>query len=298
MRQIGSLPGEAQARLFLDYLLSRGIRGEAEAESDRTWAIWIREDEQIPEAQSALTRFQTNANAPEFQKASEAAARARKAESEELARYRQRIRSRRSLFPKFGGYGMGLLTFTLMLVCFYVAVFSKLGENHEWLRHWFISDPESSGGKLLPEVMQGEIWRLFTPIFIHFGLLHLLFNMLWFYQLGSMIEARQNALFLMGFIAVSAALSNVAQYFLSGPTFGGMSGVVYALAGYTWMRGKYNSASGLYLDRQSVAILLIWLVVCFTGITGPVANGAHLAGLITGVVWGRIAAYLAVRKPE
>ena len=297
MRQIGSLPAEAQARLFLDYLLSRGIRGEAEAESDRTWSIWIRDDDHIPEAQSALTRFQANPNAPEFQTATEAAAKARKAEAEDLARYRQRIRSRRSLFPKFGGYGMGLLTFTLMLVCFYVAVFSKLGENHEWLRNWFIS-AEQATGKPLPEVMHGEVWRLFTPIFIHFGPIHLIFNMLWFYQLGSMIEGRQNGLFLLGFIAISAALSNVAQYFLSGPTFGGMSGVVYALAGYIWIRGKYNSASGLYLDKQSVTILLIWLVVCFTGITGPVANAAHFIGLITGMAWGRIAAYLAARKPE
>jgi GlpG protein len=298
MRHIGSFASEAQARFFTDFLLSRNIRSELEGEADRTWSIWIRDEDQIEQAQAALTRFKANPTAPEFQRAPEEAAKARKAEAEDLAKYRQRLRTRKSLFPKMGGYGIGFLTFTLMLVCFYVAVFSKLGHNEEWLRSWHISDPEGTSGKFLPEVFRGEIWRLFTPIFIHYGPLHLIFNMLWFYQLGSMIEGRQSALFLFVFIAVSALCSDVAQYFYHGPSFGGMSGVVYALAGYVWIRGKYNPGSGVFLDRRSVTILLVWLVVCFTGIVGPVANAAHVVGLITGMVWGRIAAFFALRKPE
>lgn len=300
MRQIGSLPGEAQARLFADFLLSRGIRSEVEAEADRTWVIWIRDEDQIAEAQSSLTRFQANPNAPEFHRATEEAAKTRKAEAENLANYRRRIRTGRSLFRKFGSYGMGWLTFVLMLVCVYVAVASRLGHNQEWLRNWFISDPENFSDKVLPEVFQGQVWRLFTPIFIHFGLPHLVFNMMFFYQVSSMVEARQSSLFLFGFIAVSALLSNLAQYFFfhRDVTFGGMSGVLYALAGYIWIRGKYNPGSGLFLDRQTVTLLLVWLVVCFTGIIGPIANGAHLGGLIVGMAWGGISAFFALRKPE
>jgi GlpG protein len=299
MRQIGSLHGEAQARLFADFLHARGIRSEIEAEADQTWSIWIRDDDQIPEAQSSLARYQANPNAPEFQRATQDAAKARKVEAEDLAKFRQRIRTRRSVFPKFGGYGMGLLTFTLMLICFYVAVNSKLGDNREWLRNWFIRDPENLSGHGLPEVMNGQVWRLFTPIFIHFGPLHLIFNMMWFYQLGSMIEARQSSLFLFVFIAVSALLSNLAQYFVVGSVVsGGMSGVLYAMVGYIWIRGKYDRGSGLYLDPQSVTIMLIWLVVCFTGIVGPIGNMAHLGGLIVGMAWGGIAAFFRVKKPE
>lgn len=299
MRHIGSLSGEAQARLFADFLHARGIRSEIEAEADHTWSVWIRDEDQVSEAQSSLARYQANPNAPEFQTATEEAAKARKAEAEDLAKYRQRIRTRRSVFPKFGSYGMGWLTFTLMLVCFYVAVASKLGDNREWLRNWFISDPDNLSRQVLPEVFHGEIWRLFTPIFIHFGWLHLIFNMMWFYQLGSMIEARQSSLFLFGFIALSALLSNLAEYFFGHVVnFGGMSGVLYALAGYIWIRGKYDHNSGLYLDSQTVMILLVWLVVCFTGILGSVANGAHLAGLIVGMAWGGIAAFFRIRKPE
>src|SRR5882724_11499738 len=283
MRHIGTFTSEAQARFFTDFLLSRDIRSQLEPESDRSWSIWIRDEDQIEEAQAALQRFQANPTAPEFQKAPEAAAKARQVEAEDLAKYRQRVRSRRSIFPKMGGYGLGILTFTLMLVCFYVAVFSKLGSDDQWLRAWHISDPEDFRGQFLPEVFQGQFWRLFSPIFIHYGPLHLIFNMMWFYQLGSMIEARQNSLFLLVFIAVSAALSNLAQYDYHGPGFGGMSGVVYALAGYIWIRGKYNRACGLFLSKQNVTGLLIWLVVCFSGMVGPIANAAHLVGLLTGM---------------
>jgi GlpG protein len=300
MRQIGSFPNEAQARFFTDYLLSRDIRSQLEPEPDRSWSIWIQDEDQINEAQAALKRFQANPTAEEFQKAPEEAARARQKEAEDLAAYRKRVRSRRSLFVKFGNYGIGILTFLLIVVCVYVAVFSKLGKDDEWLRAWHISDPENYGGGFLPEVRAGEFWRLCTPIFIHYGPIHILFNMLWFYQLGSMIEARQNSLFLFIFIAVSAALSNLAEYAFShhNSNFGGMSGVVYALAGYIWIRGKYDPRSGLFLDRRTVTYLIIWLVVCCTGVIGHVANWAHAGGLAVGMAWGGAAAFMATRHPE
>jgi rhomboid protease GlpG len=300
MRHIGTFSNEAQARFFTDFLLSRDIRSQLEPESDRSWSVWIRDEDQIEEAQAALTRFQANPMAAEFQKAPEAAAKARQQEAEDLAKYRKRVRSGRNIFPKMGGYGLGILTFTLMLVCFYVAVFSKLGSDSEWLRAWHISDPDFVGSQFLPEVSQGQFWRLISPIFIHYGPLHLIFNMMWFYQLGSMIEGRQNAFFLLALIAVSAAASNVAQYALAHhySNFGGMSGVIYALAGYIWMRGKYNPGSGLYLDRQSVVILLVWLVICYTGAVGHVANTCHVVGLLVGMAWGGFLAILATRHHE
>lgn len=302
MRHIGSFASEAQARFFTDFLLSRDIRSHLEPEADRSWSIWIQDEDQIADAQSALTRFQANPTAPEFQKAPEEAAKARQAEAEDLEKYRRRVRSGRSLFPKMGGYGVGFVTFTLILVCVSIAAFSAFNTDHEWLRNWLISDPGNQTRSVLPEVFHGQIWRLFTPIFFHAPLLrdplHLIFNMMWLYQLGSMIEARKSSLFLLVFIAVSAFTSNVGQYFYHGPAFFGMSGVVYALAGYVWMQGKYNRASGLYLDPQSVTILLVWLVICFVGVVGPVANAAHLVGLITGVIWGRASAFLSLKNPE
>jgi len=235
MRQIGSIPNEAQARFFTDYLLSRDIRSQLEPEADRSWSIWIRDEDQITAAEEALKRFQANPMAEEFQKAPEEAARARQKEAEDLAAYRKRVRSRRSVFPAMGNYGVGFLTFLLILTCVTISSFAAFGQT-PWLHLLYISDPENLSRQFLPEVFHGEIWRLVTPILMHDDLkhdpFHLLFNMMWLYQLGSMIEARQNTLFLFFFVVISGALSNLAQYVFFGPNFAGMSGVVYALAGY------------------------------------------------------------------
>jgi len=97
-------------------------------------------------------------------------------------------------------------------------------------------------------------------------------------------------------------LPMLAQYVVNlwtGPGYvGGMSGVVYGLAGFVWMRGKHDPASGVSLDRTTWIIMLVWLVICFGGGMGRIANTAHLAGLIIGLVWGRLSAYYARRRSD
>jgi GlpG protein len=105
-----------------------------------------------------------------------------------------------------------------------------------------------------------------------------------------MIEGRQSSTYLLVLVLVIAACSNLAQfYFGHAPNFGGMSGVVYGLLGYIWIRGKFDPASGLFLHPSTVTMMLIWLVACFSGILGPIANYAHLVGLLMGAAWGYLA---------
>jgi GlpG protein len=185
----------------------------------------------------------------------------------------------------------------LIVACVIVAIYTKWGDDHEAMRPFFISDPGFASGRTLPEVASGQFWRLISPIFLHMNVAHLLFNMMAFYQLGCMIEARRSTFTLFLLIVVTGILSNLAQFYVTGhPAFGGMSGVVYGLAGYIWIRGKCDPASGLFLDRQSVIYLLVWLVICYVGWVGRVANMAHLAGLIVGMIWGRVSALFAAHE--
>ncbi len=298
MRAIGQLPSETQAQTFSDHLVAHKIRNEIEADGG-VWIIWIHDEEQVAQAKTQLERFRANPAAAEFQAARAEAARVQAAEAEDLARFQQRMRTRRSLFPKFGGYGVGSLTYGLIALCVIVAVLSKLGYDDEFVRKLVLADPERADGTFLPEVRAGEYWRLLTPIFIHFGPLHLVFNMMWLFQLGCMIEARRGVSTLAALVIVTGTLPMVAQYLVSGPGYvGGMSGAIYGLAGFVWLRGKKDPASGVGLDPQSWIIMMIWLVLCMTGAMGRVANTAHLAGLIIGLLWGWVSAYFARRRPE
>jgi GlpG protein len=92
-------------------------------------------------------------------------------------------------------------------------------------------------------------------------------------------------------VVATGIASNVAQYALTGsPLFGGMSGVVYGLLGYAWMQSRFNPTFGLALHTSTVTMMLVWYVLCWTGMLGPIANWAHTAGLAMGVAWGFLAA--------
>ena len=132
----------------------------------------------------------------------------------------------------------------------------------------------------------GEIWRLIGPAFLHYSLLHIVFNMMWLKSLGEAVEyERGTSKFLLLCLAI-AVTSNVAQLYWSGPNFGGMSGVVFGLIGYVWMKGKTQPQHGIGMTHQSITFAILWLVLCMTGTFGAIANGAHLIGFLTGIVIG------------
>src|SRR6185436_15975918 len=110
---------------------------------------------------------------------------------------------------------LGPVTLLLMLASIAVFALPKVGINPEFLNHLWIGER----APVFSEILRGEIWRLFTPILIHGGLLHLAFNVLCLLDLGGMIERRHGSLRLGILVLAFAAVSNVAQYLTTGPLF-------------------------------------------------------------------------------
>lgn len=171
------------------------------------------------------------------------------------------------------------VTLTLLALCVLVFVLQFTPLALLVYSQLFISLDQS-----LNAVGRGELWRLITPILIHFSLLHLLFNGVWIYQFGSAIEQYRSGWHLLSTVMLIAIGSNLAQFYHQGPNFGGMSGVVYGLFGFCWIQGHLYRVSALYLPQGLIIVLLGWLMLCMTGLLGPIANAAHLSGLLLGIV--------------
>ena len=110
-------------------------------------------------------------------------------------------------------------------------------------------------------------------------------------MLGGEIETRRGVARYLGLVLLIAVISNIGQYAATGsPLFGGMSGVVYGVLGYLWMKERYDPASGMSLPPNCVFWMIGWFVLCWTGLVGPIANWAHTFGLAAGMLVGLLPA--------
>lgn len=132
----------------------------------------------------------------------------------------------------------------------------------------------------------GQYWRLITPIFLHFGWVHITFNMLWLWELGRRIEQQGGAIHFISVVFFIGVASNLYQA-ASTPyaSFGGMSGVIYGLLGYCAVFNFIVPQKSMVLPREVYWLMLVSLAVGWLGIfdfLAAMANTAHLSGLIWG----------------
>ena len=147
-------------------------------------------------------------------------------------------------------------------------------------------------------LLNGQIWRIFTPCFIHFGLIHLVFNLWMLFQIGSMLESRVGSGKLLLFVIVAGSLSNLVQGIIPRdvswlpPTlqgtllFGGMSGVLYGLFGWALSRQQRGISGGLFFPPSTVFLLLAWMIAGFLFEGLRIANWCHGVGFLIGMVTG------------
>lgn len=322
MRELHSFADESQATLLANVLQLRSMPAEVTPE-ENTWTVWVHRDDDRERAREVLAAFQQNPDAPEFQSAGKLI-QAQRAEARAKEKARQKLQMR--IQDRWSGVWWKCYPATMTLIGISVAVVflctdwkkatdggslfpSTCNNELSTIRNaLFIQPPVFAlalpfGDRaifgppsLMDIIRSGQLWRFVTPIFLHFSVLHILFNMMWLRNLGRSIEfVRGTPRFVLLILAL-AILSNIGQYwwtmtYYSSPPavparFGGMSGVVFGLIGYLWMKGRTQPRQGLAIPNDQLVWAVLWMLLCIGGAFGAIANAAHVTGFLAGIVLG------------
>jgi len=273
MRKIGTLTSAPQAERFGHYLSAQGIQNRVDA-AGHEWDIWVYDGEQLARCREELNAFQSSPDAKKYAvKAPPVPKPVRPQPTVAAPRGSERIQ----------------VTVIITALCMVVTLGTNYGKQFEMTNEVRIAP---AGGDL-SNILHGEVWRIFTPMFLHFNLLHLGFNIYMFWILGGVIERIRGSWTLLALILLIAMPSNLIQYSLSGGNFGGLSGVVYGLFGYLWMRSVFLPEDGFYMPESIVLQMIVWAMLGLTGnmfgltdAVGAIANGAHFGGLFAGMFMG------------
>ncbi|RKR53273.1 GlpG protein [Yokenella regensburgei] len=259
---ITSFTNPRVAQAFVDYMATQGIilTIQQHTQSD----VWLADESQADRVHKELALFLENPADPRYLAA-----------SWESGHTNSGLQYRR--FPFLATLKGNAGPFTLLIAALCIVVFiimNIVGDQPVMLLLAWPYDPS----------LKFELWRYFTHAFMHFSLMHILFNLLWWWYLGGAVEKRLGSGKLIVITVISALLSGFIQHKFGGPWFGGLSGVVYALMGYVWLRGERDPESGVHLQRGLILFSLVWLVAGWFDLFGmSIANGAHVAGLVVGL---------------
>lgn len=134
-------------------------------------------------------------------------------------------------------------------------------------------------------VSRGELWRVITSGFLHGSLIHLLFNMLILFQLGSAVEARLGRARFLGVYFLSLVGGSVGALLLQPATTAslGASGAVFGLMGAVVVLSKRGRSP---VESSVAGLLVVNLVITF--LLPGISIGGHLGGLVAGLVGGLV----------
>ena len=299
MRHVGSLPEREDASRFTAFLITEGISCKTEEEDDGSWAVWVHDENGVEAARGEFDKFVLDPQNPRYHGLESKAGAILRQEEERRANARRNVVDVRTKWRRPMS-GASPFVITLIILSAVVSFTTRMGRprpdtlGSRIMSHLaFVDARDFVAGDRDPlaSIKRGHLWRAVTPIFLHLGALHLLFNMFMLYQLARLLEMRLSPSRLGLIVLIVAVISNTAQALtpepywdlMGSPFFGGMSGVVYGLFGYAWIRSIRDPQSGFMLPPAFVFIMLIWLVLCMTPAISGIANTAHLVGLFSGI---------------
>ena len=338
MRALGNLAEERDAYRLYNFLKKEKIDCVYDKEADGHFHFWVMEEDQFDAALSHYEMFVNDPRSSHFD-AEEAPPPVEEQVEEildaaRIEQIKQRIDKQQSFGRSYAPWTrliIAICVFLFLLTLYqkarteddaaqvafppveqallfdYPSAFEEGGHTLIWPGIYAIALdwPESRmelKAPLFEKIGQGQVWRLITPVFLHAGILHILFNMLWLWLLGKQVEERAGAMRYLLLSLIVGIVSNCAQYYMSGFSFIGYSGIICGLAGYIWIRQRVAPWEGYPLQKGTAFFLMIFVLgvaalqtlsflaslVGMISWTLPFANTAHVVGALVGMGLARI----------
>ncbi|MFT3865848.1 MAG: rhomboid family intramembrane serine protease [Solirubrobacterales bacterium] len=174
---------------------------------------------------------------------------------------------------------------TIVLIAINVVVYLiEVAKGGGGLGELGVNTVYEMGGLWGPAVHEGhQWWRIITSGFVHVSIFHIGFNMLLLYFMGRLLEPAIGSLrFVVLYLACLIAGSFVALWFSPDTVSAGASGAIFGVLGATFV-----IARGRQLEAVAGQIgMLIIINLVFTFAAAGISVGAHVGGLVTGVLSG------------
>lgn len=146
--------------------------------------------------------------------------------------------------------------------------------------------PAAIGVKDNNLIMQGQVWRLLTPIFLHGSILHIGFNMYALFYIGPTLERFYGRWRYLGLFILSGFAGNVISFMFSPYQSLGSSTSIFGLLGAEGVLLYQNREIFGNIARRALSqVVIIAVVNLIIGLTPGIDNWGHIGGLIAGTLF-------------
>jgi rhomboid protease GluP len=183
-------------------------------------------------------------------------------------------------------------TVTLSLLSLNILVYLAMGLSGVSWNEPSLRDAVRWGADFGPLTLSGDWWRVLTSTFVHFGILHIGFNMWCLWSLGRTLEffmGRKG--FVLTYIASGCAASLASLAWDPWRVSAGASGAIFGVAGAwaSYLLFKKTPIDKSLLKGQLRSLFIFIGYNLFYGaVSGAVDNSAHIGGLLSGAILGAL----------
>jgi len=192
-----------------------------------------------------------------------------------------------------GGVTFNQLFIGINLLVFLAMVGSGIslmdGPNPAQMIHW--------GANFAPLTLLGQSWRLVTYMFLHYGLIHIGFNMWCLWDLGMLAESMYGDwTFAIVYLLCGIGGGVASLWWHPGAVSAGASGAIFGLAGAllaSFKLGEFSLPQNLIAGVKRSMVAFIGYNIVLGALWGGTDNACHVGGLITGLMLGALIAVMA-----